>query len=90
MCGKCQSIVSVTKLKSSLAMLRRVDSEMRQLMLRERDYHHYTRRHCALCRTDEHIHLVAVPRILRYLCAELSSVNVKLQLGVAHPSQIKH
>jgi len=88
-CARCQSIMSVTKLRSGQAMLRRVNTEMRQEVKKARDYHNYTRRHCTVCKSDQDVHAVRVPRILRYLSAELSSVNVKLEMGVAHPSEVR-
>jgi len=88
-CARCQSIMSVTKLKSGLAMMKQVDSENCQRVVKTRNYHNYTRRHCTICKSDQDVYAVRVPRILRYLSAELSSVNVKLQMGVAHPSEVR-
>uniref|UniRef100_A0A915EIV6 DNA-directed RNA polymerase n=1 Tax=Ditylenchus dipsaci TaxID=166011 RepID=A0A915EIV6_9BILA len=91
MCAGCGSIVSVTNLDQNMAMFKRVESAFKaqNRIEKESNYHNFTRRHCSVCKRDDQVFLVNVPRVFRYLCAELSAVNVKVQLGVSHPKDIK-
>nr|CAD2181756.1 unnamed protein product [Meloidogyne enterolobii] len=81
-CGRCGSIVSVSQLKPHMAMLK--------YGAIEDDFQKFTQIHCSLCKKDDQVFQVQIPRVFRYLCAELSAVNVKIQLSIAHPRDIKH
>ncbi|VDN03092.1 unnamed protein product [Thelazia callipaeda] len=43
---------------------------------------------CSLCGKDDQIFAVEMPRVFRYLAAELAAMNVRLKLSVKHPSNL--
>ncbi|VDM26767.1 unnamed protein product [Toxocara canis] len=51
---------------------------------------HSERERCLLCDKDDQIYIIEVPRVFRYLTAELAAMNVRVQLSIKHPSQISH
>jgi len=92
-CAKCGSVVSVTELKPNMAIFKRVevkDCRASGAVLKEPNYHNFTRRHCTVCKSDDHVYLVQIPRVFRYLCSELSSVNIRVQLQIEHPMRLKN
>lgn len=44
--------------------------------------------HCRTCLKDDQVFLLQVPRVFRYLVAELAAMNVKIKLGIEHPSKV--
>lgn len=55
---------------------------------RQTQVHNFSSRHCIVCSRADAVHLVQVPRVFRYLCAELASMNVKVVFDVAHPRAV--
>lgn len=49
-------------------------------MIKKRYSNVYT---CKLCETSEFIRPINIPYVVRYLAAELASVNIKLQFSVS-------
>ncbi|KAJ1361555.1 hypothetical protein KIN20_020832 [Parelaphostrongylus tenuis] len=43
---------------------------------------------CRNCGKENEVYLVQVPRVFRYLTAELAAMNIKIHLGVNEPSKI--
>lgn len=82
-CARCGSILSVTQLRPQIAMLKYQTTDINQTQK-------FTRVHCTICRKEDQVFQVQVPRVFRYLCAELAAVNVNLQLGIAHPRNVRH
>jgi DNA-directed RNA polymerase I subunit RPA2 len=37
---------------------------------------------CMVCNTPDHVDIIAIPYVFRYLCTELAAMNVKLKLDV--------
>ncbi|KAJ1676648.1 hypothetical protein EV182_007764, partial [Spiromyces aspiralis] len=37
---------------------------------------------CRICRTADHISMIAVPYVFRFLATELMAMNIKLQVSV--------
>jgi len=35
---------------------------------------------CYVCKTGEHVELITMPYVLKYLAAELASVNIKMKM----------
>ncbi|CAI5439933.1 unnamed protein product [Caenorhabditis angaria] len=44
---------------------------------------------CRSCGKEDQVFLIQVPRVFRYLTAELAAMNVKIKLGIEHPSKIQ-
>lgn len=43
---------------------------------------------CRNCAKEDEVYLVQLPRVFRYLAAELAAMNIKIHLGVNEPSKI--
>ena len=41
-----------------------------------------------MCGESDEIYLVQVPRVFRYLAAELSAMSIKISLDIEHPKDI--
>uniref|UniRef100_A0A183BY36 DNA-directed RNA polymerase n=1 Tax=Globodera pallida TaxID=36090 RepID=A0A183BY36_GLOPA len=78
-CARCGSIVSVTRLRPHIAMAK--------YRMRPHQTQKFTRSHCSICLKEDQVFQVQVPRVFRYLCAELGAVNVKVQLSLSHPRE---
>ncbi|KAI1729932.1 RNA polymerase rpb2, domain 7 domain-containing protein [Ditylenchus destructor] len=92
MCANCGSLVSVAQLRPHMAISRKIESAFHKhnATIKDTNFHNAMKRHCTVCKRDDQVFLVQIPRVFRYLCAELSSVNVKVQLGISHPKNLKH
>ncbi len=66
-CRKCQSILSPMQAPRAADSL--VPSRGNRII-------------CKTCESTDHIDIVAIPYVFRYLCTELVSMNVKLSLGI--------
>lgn len=71
-------------------MNRRHESIMRVYKGRSSNYHKLTKQHCFICKKDDKIYLTQIPRVFRYLCAELSAVNLQIKLKIEHPKDLKY
>uniref|UniRef100_A0A183CSC8 Ribosomal protein S10 n=1 Tax=Globodera pallida TaxID=36090 RepID=A0A183CSC8_GLOPA len=69
----------VTRLRPHIAMAK--------YRMRPHQTQKFTRSHCSICLKEDQ---VQVPRVFRYLCAELGAVNVKVQLSLSHPREVRH
>ncbi|KAL3123172.1 hypothetical protein niasHT_010342 [Heterodera trifolii] len=81
-CARCGSIVSVTRLRPHIAMSK--------YKTRPHQTQKFTRSHCSICLREDQVFQVQVPRVFRYLCAELGAVNVKVQLSLSHLRENRH
>ncbi|KHJ81991.1 hypothetical protein OESDEN_18318, partial [Oesophagostomum dentatum] len=43
---------------------------------------------CRNCGKEDQVYLVQVPRVFRYLTAELAAMNIKIHLGINDSSRI--
>ena len=51
----------------------------------------YTERQiCLTCGKSDEVYLTEVPRVFRFLAAELATMNVHLQLSIKRPSEMSH
>ncbi|UMM10247.1 hypothetical protein L5515_000112 [Caenorhabditis briggsae] len=84
-CRRCGSLLSVlmSNKKQSFANKRRFHEENEDAQL---DYTETQR--CRTCDRDDQVFLLQVPRVFRYLTAELAAMNVKIKLGIEHPAKI--
>lgn len=39
---------------------------------------------CKVCGTNEHLALIDIPYVFRYLCVELAAMNIKIRLNIAN------
>uniref|UniRef100_A0A8R1DTA8 DNA-directed RNA polymerase subunit beta n=1 Tax=Caenorhabditis japonica TaxID=281687 RepID=A0A8R1DTA8_CAEJA len=84
-CRRCGSLLSV--LMSSRAGSHLLKKKKNNLDDNEPIDYTETQR-CRTCFQDDQVYLLQVPRVFRYLTAELAAMNVKIKLGIEHPSKI--
>lgn len=39
---------------------------------------------CKVCGTNEHLAVIDIPYVFRYLCVELAAMNIKIRLNIAN------
>uniref|UniRef100_A0A1I7VF12 DNA-directed RNA polymerase subunit beta n=1 Tax=Loa loa TaxID=7209 RepID=A0A1I7VF12_LOALO len=78
-CARCGSMISTLRCSKMLPEHR--NSENSVLNYSEREM-------CLLCGKDDEVCPVEVPRVFRYLVAELAAMNVRLQISVKHPANL--
>ncbi|KAK6731419.1 hypothetical protein RB195_007719 [Necator americanus] len=79
-CRRCGSLLSVLMTTKALAVRRRKGSS---------DTADYTERQvCRNCGKEDQVYLVQVPRVFRYLNAELAAMNIKIHLDINDSSSI--
>lgn len=39
---------------------------------------------CKVCGTNEHLALIDIPYVFRYLCVELAAMNIKIRLNIGN------
>ncbi|KHN78016.1 DNA-directed RNA polymerase I subunit RPA2 [Toxocara canis] len=80
-CARCGSLISVLRCANIKS-----PNDKPEVFVRD----HSERERCLLCDKDDQIYIIEVPRVFRYLTAELAAMNVRVQLSIKHPSQISH
>ncbi|MCP9260235.1 DNA-directed RNA polymerase subunit beta [Dirofilaria immitis] len=78
-CARCGSMIST--LRCAKVLLERRNKENSII-------NHSEREMCLLCGKDDQVYPVEVPRVFRYLVAELAAMNVRLQISLKHPSNL--
>ncbi|WKX89302.1 hypothetical protein Q1695_008726 [Nippostrongylus brasiliensis] len=77
-CRRCGSLLSVL-MNAKSATIRRKNNHSDD----------YTEKQvCRNCCKDDEVHLVQVPRVFRYLAAELAAMNIKIHLGINDSAKI--
>ncbi|GMR53854.1 hypothetical protein PMAYCL1PPCAC_24049, partial [Pristionchus mayeri] len=78
-CRRCSSLLTV--LMSTKVYAKRKSKNQPNVDYTERQT-------CRNCGKDDQVFVVQVPRVFRYLTAELASMNVKLKLSIEHPKNV--
>ncbi|VDK87186.1 unnamed protein product [Onchocerca ochengi] len=78
-CARCGSMISTLRCAKMLSEHRNNENSI---------INHSEREMCLLCGKDDQVYPVEVPRVFRYLVAELAAMNVRLQISVKHPSNL--
>ncbi|EGT55139.1 hypothetical protein CAEBREN_31579 [Caenorhabditis brenneri] len=81
-CRRCGSLLSVL-------MSNKQSHIVRKKKTNDNEPIDYTEtQQCRTCGREDQVYLLQVPRVFRYLTAELAAMNVKIKLGIEHPSKI--
>ncbi|KAL3998757.1 RNA polymerase Rpb2 domain 6 family protein [Acanthocheilonema viteae] len=78
-CARCGSMISTLRCAKILSERRNSENSI---------VNHSEREVCLLCGKDDQVYPVEVPRVFRYLIAELAAMNVRLQISVKHPANL--
>ncbi|KAK6107321.1 RNA polymerase Rpb2 domain 6 family protein [Brugia pahangi] len=78
-CARCGSMISTLRCSKMLSERRNSENSV---------VNHSEREMCLLCGKDDQVCPVEVPRVFRYLAAELAAMNVRLQISVKHPANL--
>ncbi|CAB3408318.1 unnamed protein product [Caenorhabditis bovis] len=81
-CRRCGSLLSV------LMSNRHVHTAVRKRKGIDEPIDYSEKQECRSCGRDDQVYLLQVPRVFRYLTAELAAMNVKIKLGIEHPSKV--
>uniref|UniRef100_A0A915PND6 DNA-directed RNA polymerase subunit beta n=1 Tax=Setaria digitata TaxID=48799 RepID=A0A915PND6_9BILA len=76
-CARCGSLISTLRCAKMLPECRNSENSV---------VNHSEREICLSCGKDDQVYPVEVPRVFRYLVAELAAMNIRLQISLKHPS----
>ncbi|TKR92764.1 hypothetical protein L596_007349 [Steinernema carpocapsae] len=83
-CARCGTFASV--LNSSMRLTKSDGKKQREDPVND----HTNRNVCRTCGQESEIYHVQVPRVFQYLAAELSAMNIKIEMQIKNPAEIKH
>uniref|UniRef100_A0A5S6QQ32 DNA-directed RNA polymerase subunit beta n=1 Tax=Trichuris muris TaxID=70415 RepID=A0A5S6QQ32_TRIMR len=72
LCKRCGSLITIAH--------RKADQQTRSSVMQNDSMKN---RFCATCKTGDHLRMLTIPAVLRYLIAELSSVNIGMRFQLA-------
>uniref|UniRef100_A0A914DCQ7 DNA-directed RNA polymerase n=1 Tax=Acrobeloides nanus TaxID=290746 RepID=A0A914DCQ7_9BILA len=75
-CRRCGSLLSATRLRPEL-----IKMNEKRISIKSKEV-------CLQCGESDEIFLVQVPRVFRYLAAELSAMSIKIKLSIEKPGDI--
>uniref|UniRef100_A0A1I7ZCR6 DNA-directed RNA polymerase subunit beta n=1 Tax=Steinernema glaseri TaxID=37863 RepID=A0A1I7ZCR6_9BILA len=83
-CAKCGTFTSVLNTSKRIKELQKKRSYSETVI----DY--TDRQTCRNCQGEKDIYNMQVPRVFQYLAAELSAMNIKIQMDIKPPKEIRH